>query len=103
MIRRPPRSPLFPYPPLSRSDYGGPRARKGSQFALEALDLPKAAARPFAAKAIEEIQRFAPPAEAAEARLAPIPPEQELLLSHKQRSEERRVGKECRSRWSPYH
>ena len=25
------------------------------------------------------------------------------LTSHKQRSEERRVGKECRSRWSPYH
>ena len=23
--------------------------------------------------------------------------------SHKSRSEERRVGKECRSRWSPYH
>ena len=22
---------------------------------------------------------------------------------HKYRSEERRVGKECRSRWSPYH
>ena len=22
---------------------------------------------------------------------------------HDQRSEERRVGKECRSRWSPYH
>src|SRR2546430_17216413 len=22
---------------------------------------------------------------------------------HKNRSEERRVGKECRSRWSPYH
>ena len=22
---------------------------------------------------------------------------------HKDRSEERRVGKECRSRWSPYH
>ena len=22
---------------------------------------------------------------------------------HKTRSEERRVGKECRSRWSPYH
>ena len=26
-----------------------------------------------------------------------------LLLSHARRSEERRVGKECRSRWSPYH
>src|SRR3712207_4994643 len=24
-------------------------------------------------------------------------------LAHRTRSEERRVGKECRSRWSPYH
>ena len=24
-------------------------------------------------------------------------------LKHSKRSEERRVGKECRSRWSPYH
>src|SRR2546430_14035671 len=24
-------------------------------------------------------------------------------LTERQRSEERRVGKECRSRWSPYH
>src|SRR3712207_475888 len=28
---------------------------------------------------------------------------QALLLAHGGRSEERRVGKECRSRWSPYH
>ena len=27
-------------------------------------------------------------------------PEQQVLVN---RSEERRVGKECRSRWSPYH
>ena len=26
-----------------------------------------------------------------------------LLDDNKARSEERRVGKECRSRWSPYH
>src|SRR2546426_10228059 len=26
-----------------------------------------------------------------------------LLYAHAHRSEERRVGKECRSRWSPYH
>src|SRR3712207_3154922 len=26
-----------------------------------------------------------------------------LYADHKKRSEERRVGKECRSRWSPYH
>ena len=25
------------------------------------------------------------------------------ILEHTARSEERRVGKECRSRWSPYH
>ena len=27
----------------------------------------------------------------------------DLTKSIKERSEERRVGKECRSRWSPYH
>ena len=27
----------------------------------------------------------------------------DLSKSTKTRSEERRVGKECRSRWSPYH
>ena len=27
----------------------------------------------------------------------------ELEYTEKDRSEERRVGKECRSRWSPYH
>ena len=26
-----------------------------------------------------------------------------LVYAKKNRSEERRVGKECRSRWSPYH
>ena len=30
-------------------------------------------------------------------------PNPELLLLDEERSEERRVGKECRSRWSPYH
>ena len=28
---------------------------------------------------------------------------QEALIAAYDRSEERRVGKECRSRWSPYH
>ena len=26
-----------------------------------------------------------------------------VLFEHQERSEERRVGKECRSRWAPYH
>ena len=29
--------------------------------------------------------------------------EEILCYAHDDRSEERRVGKECRSRWSPYH
>src|SRR5256886_15000530 len=29
--------------------------------------------------------------------------ETRIVDQHQQRSEERRVGKECRSRWSPYH
>src|SRR3712207_9467760 len=37
-------------------------------------------------------------ADAKTLREIPIPPEAFI-----QRSEERRVGKECRSRWSPYH
>ena len=31
------------------------------------------------------------------------PPENGYNSSYKVRSEERREGKECRSRWSPYH
>ena len=27
----------------------------------------------------------------------------EFIIYYRGRSEERRVGKECRSRWSPYH
>src|SRR2546429_6956715 len=30
-------------------------------------------------------------------------PRSDVFLDREQRSEERRVGKECRSRWSPYH
>ena len=30
-------------------------------------------------------------------------PDEEILAYMYVRSEERRVGKECRSRWSPYH
>jgi len=32
-----------------------------------------------------------------------ITPRQGAAFAHQARSEERRVGKECRSRWSPYH
>ena len=33
----------------------------------------------------------------------PHSPDEKVNIATVQRSEERRVGKECRSRWSPYH
>jgi DNA helicase-2/ATP-dependent DNA helicase PcrA len=68
----------------SARDYGGTRERKVSQFVLEALDLPKDAARPFKGKAVQEIERFAPPPAQDSSDLVPVPDDEELLLSHKQ-------------------
>jgi DNA helicase-2/ATP-dependent DNA helicase PcrA len=68
----------------SARDYGGARARKVSQFVLEALDLPKDAARPFKGRAVEEIERFAPPPGPDAGALPPVADSEELLLSHKQ-------------------
>jgi DNA helicase-2/ATP-dependent DNA helicase PcrA len=68
----------------SARDYGGTRARKVSQFVLEALDLPKEATRPSAPRAVEEIARHAPAA-ASDTDVMPVVPEtEELLISHKQ-------------------
>ena len=68
----------------SARDYGGSRERKVSQFVLEALDLPKDAAKPFKSRPVEEIQRFAPPAETDQLVLPPLGPDDDLRISHKQ-------------------
>jgi DNA helicase II / ATP-dependent DNA helicase PcrA len=68
----------------SARDYGGARERKVSLFVLEALDLAKDAARPFKAKAVEELEGFAPPPAPLGDALAPMTADEELLLSHKQ-------------------
>src|SRR3989449_10384347 len=111
MIRRPPRSTLFPYTTLFRSppervvDYlalvgdssdNVPGVKGvGEKTALELLktfgDLDAILAnaeRISGKRAREAVQQHADLA-----RLS-----RELV-----RSEERRVGRECRSRWSPYH
>ena len=49
-----------------------------------------------------------PLADLAEARMKEINEAYDMIMSQRSnkgsaRSEERRVGKECRSRWSPYH
>ena len=68
----------------SAEDMGGRKKWKTSQFVLEALDLPKDAARPFRARAIEELQHNAPPPVPEGTGIAVIPPEHELTVSHNQ-------------------
>src|SRR2546427_10879436 len=88
MIRRPPRSTLFPYTTLFRSPirsaggdaFGGFVAFRSHERELGAF------------RALQHTIGFSL---ALGLLLA--------LASAYVRSEERRVGKECRSRWSPYH
>src|SRR3712207_9333727 len=107
MIRRPPRSTLFPYTTLFRS-----RLAVGVYATSASTPL-------FFAQAIGRFVRARRPGETATVFLPSVPQllslasEMEAERNHvlgepKQqdgfdRSEERRVGKECRSRWSPYH
>src|SRR3989449_6511204 len=59
-------------------------------------------AKPRSHVAISDVAR----AQQGGAKLAPTPQEPRTLDKTRRlpmRSEERRVGKECRSRWSPYH
>src|SRR5256885_14711672 len=97
MIRRPPRSTLFPYTTLFRSRL----AMKNKRQACAAL-------RPIACDAAV-IRRK--PSFIRSAHGSHIEMEGGVFLRkgghfdaiNALRSEERRVGKECRSRWSPYH
>src|SRR5256886_14713546 len=97
MIRRPPSSTLFPYTTLFRSwkiDVEGNVVDRPSE-SHEAVLAKKVTHKAYPCREAggfvwvwmgppEEMREFEPPAWAP-------------------RSEERRVGKECRSRWSPYH
>src|SRR5256885_15783779 len=111
MIRRPPRSPLFPYPTLFRSLIVGEgkafiAGADIREFGKPAMppSLPEVLNRLEASDKIVVAAIHGPAlggglevAMSAHYRLAL--PAAKLGL----RSEERRVGKECRSRWSPYH
>jgi DNA helicase-2/ATP-dependent DNA helicase PcrA len=68
----------------SARDYGGKRERKVSQFVLEALELPREAARPLPTTALEEIRRAASPADPAYPDEPAPPPGAPLELSHRQ-------------------
>src|SRR2546430_16018296 len=102
MIRRPPRSTLFPYTTLFRSlfvaahdglmqsgEAGPGRVRVGAFIEQKFNHISKT-----------RVRRKSRGADAPGIGIVHIG-----AGSHEElcRSEERRVGKECRSRWSPYH
>src|SRR2546425_11298009 len=97
MIRRPPRSTLFPYTTLFRS-----------QQLLMDLSLNLKA---VISQRLLPLRQGKGRAAAVEVLLnSPLISDlifkgevHEIKEVMKKRSEERRVGKECRSRWSPYH
>src|SRR3989449_10186613 len=105
MIRRPPRSTLFPYTTLFRS----PRASLGEPWVLADLDPPplvvgQVEVHPFELMQRSEIDELLHELlrhEVARHVKVDAPPAEPRGVFD--RSEERRVGKECRSRWSPYH
>src|SRR2546430_15904752 len=101
MIRRPPRSTLFPYTTLFRSAEKRARARQPGMpaAAFEQCDAHRPLYLPHTMRdrGLCQLEALAGATERAELRDQPDRPHVV------ERSEERRVGKECRSRWSPYH
>src|SRR2546426_12722027 len=112
MIRRPPRSTLYPYTTLFRSQRRGrgkPAARvepgeravgphHGEEVAADAAHV-RISDRQREIRRDSGIDGVAAVAEDVEADRGG----EGQGRADRVRSEERRVGKECRSRWSPYH
>ena len=113
MIRRPPSSPLFPYTTLFRSVLR--RYASGS----EVIDFPIDGVVNSKGHAKAILERVKPSLLISIERcgrtrddtylnmryvdISPHTARLDYLFDSDIRSEERRVGKECRSRWSPYH
>src|SRR5256885_17264951 len=101
MIRQPPRSTLFPYTTLFRSE-GEQRRRHVSRWSgvgevtAERRQVPNL-------KRADDARSFGQCGEALSNDARALERPGRDARANTQRSEERRVGKECRSRWSPYH
>src|SRR3712207_9376391 len=103
MIRRPPRSTLFPYTTLFRSDPPDhTRLRKLVQpsFTGRGMQALRGSIQQIVDDLLDQAERDAD-------ERGEVAPDRRMDLieafAYPFRSEERRVGKECRSRRSPYH
>src|SRR3712207_9480007 len=121
MIRRPPRSTLFPYTTLFRSKLTDHHGKTVDFRNVILIMTTNAGASDMAREGVGfgNITREGEDEEAIKRMFTPefrnrldavvpfgyLPPEVVARVVDKfiLRSEERRVGKECRSRWSPYH
>src|SRR3712207_9591206 len=99
MIRRPPRSTLFPYTTLFRSVIEHARMFVGAK-AIATLSAGYQVALDYAKTRVQVADLTATSKDAPRVTITHHPDVRRSLML---RSEERRVGKECRSRWSPYH
>src|SRR3712207_9483696 len=97
MIRRPPRSTLLPYTTLFRSLFSG-KASSLDAFRTYPKQL-SCSACPVGQLINQRLRCPVPLVLGATSPQTTTP----LSGRDRPRSEERRVGKECRSRWSPYH
>src|SRR2546426_11415658 len=104
MIRRPPRSTLFPYTTLFRSylvrELADILFGEGAQFGADYIGRkPGTEQASIHGGKPALVECFARAGLDSTRDNLPEP----ALEPFAYRSEERRVGKECRSRWSPYH
>src|SRR5256886_14846460 len=108
MIRRPPRSTLFPYTTLFRSPVAGQTSPEAYTLVVDSVQgihiVGTSPAGVF--YGLQSLRSLLPaPTPRAGLVLPAIRVVDGPRFGYRgfMRSEERRVGKECRSRWSPYH
>src|SRR3712207_9539111 len=105
MIRRPPRSTLFPYTTLFRSERAFLRRINSyrAQRGLKELVLDASLMRAAHAHSVDMTKMAQVTGHNMRGGITPRQNFRKHGYPVSRRSEERRVGKECRSRWSPYH
>src|SRR3989441_11239216 len=114
MIRRPPRSTLFPYTTLFRS-WVTANLKETQTANVTPGDPADFSVDAYPGRHVKgHVESLSP---ATGAKFSLLPPDNatgnftkvvqripvRIRPDAQNRSEERRVGKECRSRWSPYH